>query len=57
MLRRPAFVLRSSAFMQTLAAAPLRWFVGPGVDDPVWVATVFPRTRDRRRTTDMSRHS
>ena len=24
-----------------------RWFVGLGVDDPVWVATVFSKNRDR----------
>jgi len=23
-----------------------RWFVGPGVDDPVWVPTVFSKNRD-----------
>ena len=32
-----------------------RWFVGLGVDDPVWVATVFTKNRDRLLTTDMSR--
>ncbi len=32
-----------------------RWFVGPGIDDTVWVATVFTRNRDRLLTTDMSR--
>ena len=33
-----------------------RWFVGLGVDDPVWVPTVFTEgTRDRLLTTDMSR--
>jgi hypothetical protein len=32
-----------------------RWFVGLGVDDPVWVATVFSKNRDRLLTTDMSR--
>ena len=25
-----------------------RWFVGLGVDDPVWVPTVFSKNRDRR---------
>jgi transposase len=24
-----------------------RWFVGLGVDDPIWVPTVFTRNRDR----------
>jgi len=32
-----------------------RWFVGLGIDDPVWVATVFTKNRDRLLTTDMSR--
>ena len=32
-----------------------RWFVGLGVDDAVWVATVFTKNRDRLLTTDMSR--
>ena len=32
-----------------------RWFVGLGVDDPVWVATVFTKNRDRLLTTEMSR--
>jgi transposase len=31
-----------------------RWFVGLGIDDPVWVPTVFTRNRDRLLTTDMS---
>ena len=31
------------------------WFVGLGVDDPVWVPTVFTKNRDRLLTTDMSR--
>ena len=33
----------------------LRWFVGLGVDDPVWVPTVFTKNRDRLLTTEMSR--
>jgi hypothetical protein len=33
----------------------LRWFVGHGIDDPVWVPTVFTKNRDRLLTTDMSR--
>jgi len=33
----------------------LRWFVGLGIDDPVWVPTVFTKNRDRLLTTDMSR--
>ena len=32
-----------------------RWFAGLGVDDPVWVPTVFTKNRDRLMTTDMSR--
>mgnify|MGYP000237622016 CR=1 FL=1 len=32
-----------------------RWFVGLGIDDPVWVPTTFTKNRDRLLTTDMSR--
>jgi len=32
-----------------------RWFVGLGIDDPVWVPTVFSKNRDRLLTTDMLR--
>ena len=32
-----------------------RWFVGLGVDDLVWVPTVFTKNRDRLMTTEMSR--
>ena len=32
-----------------------RWFVGLGVDDGIWVPTVFTKNRDRLLTTDMSR--
>jgi transposase len=32
-----------------------RWFVGLGIDDPVWVPTVFCKNRDRLLTTEMSR--
>jgi len=32
-----------------------RWFVGLGIDDLVWVPTVFSKNRDRLLTTDMSR--
>lgn len=31
-----------------------RWFVGLGVDDPVWVPTVFTKNRDRLLNTEMS---
>jgi transposase len=31
-----------------------RWFVGLGIDDPVWVPTVFTRNRNRLLTTEMS---
>lgn len=31
-----------------------RWFVGLGIDDQVWVPTVFTKNRDRLLTTDMS---
>ena len=33
----------------------LRWFVGLGIDDAVWVPTVFTKNRDRLLTTEMSR--
>ena len=33
-----------------------RWFVGLGIDDPVWVATVFTKNRDRLLTAAMSRN-
>lgn len=32
-----------------------RWFVGLGIDGPVWVPTVFTKNRDRLLSTDMSR--
>src|SRR5262245_44828654 len=32
-----------------------RWFVGLGIDDPVWVATVFTKNRDRLLNTDVAR--
>ena len=32
-----------------------RWFVGLGIDDTIWVPTVFTKNRDRLLTTDMSR--
>ena len=32
-----------------------RWFVGPGIDDGVWVPTVFTKNRDRLLSTEMSR--
>ena len=32
-----------------------RSFVGLGVDDPIWVPTVFAKNRDRLLTTDISR--
>ena len=32
-----------------------RWFVGLGIDDPVWVPTVFTKNRGRLLTTEMSR--
>ena len=32
-----------------------RWFVGLGIDDPVWVPTVFTKNRDRLLTTEMAR--
>src|SRR6056297_1306873 len=32
-----------------------RWFVGLGIDEAVWVPTVFTKNRDRLLTTDMSR--
>ncbi|QRZ13262.1 IS5 family transposase [Paracoccus methylovorus] len=32
-----------------------RWFVRLGIDDAIWVPTVFTKNRDRLLTTDMSR--
>ncbi|NVO23776.1 IS5 family transposase [Donghicola mangrovi] len=32
-----------------------RWFVGLGIDDSVWVPTLFTKNRDRLLNTDMSR--
>jgi transposase len=32
-----------------------RWFVGLGIDEPVWVPTVFSKNRGRLLTTEMSR--
>src|SRR3990172_9564706 len=32
-----------------------RWFVELGIDDPVWVPTVFSKNRDRLLTTDIAR--
>jgi hypothetical protein len=32
------------------------WFVGLGIDDPVWVPTVFTKNRDWLLTTEMSRN-
>lgn len=32
-----------------------RWFVGLGIDDQVWVPTVFTKNRDRLLNTEMSR--
>lgn len=32
-----------------------RWFVGLGIDDPVWVPSVFSKNRDRLLTTDIAR--
>ena len=32
-----------------------RWFVGLGIDDAVWVATVFTKNRDRLLNTDIAR--
>lgn len=32
-----------------------RWFVGLGIDDQVWVPTVFTKNRDRLLSTEMSR--
>lgn len=31
-----------------------RWFIGLGIDDPVWVATVFTKNRDRLMEADIS---
>ena len=32
-----------------------RWFVGLGIDDPVWVPTMFTKNRDRLLNTDIAR--
>jgi transposase len=32
-----------------------RWFVGLGIDDPVWVPTVFTKNRDRLLNTEVAR--
>ena len=32
-----------------------RWFVGLGIDEPVWVPTVFSKNRDRLLTTNIAR--
>jgi transposase len=32
-----------------------RWFVGLGIDDPVWVPTVFSKNRDRLLTAEVAR--
>jgi transposase len=32
-----------------------RWFVGLGIDDPVWVATVFTKNRDRLLNAEIAR--
>jgi transposase len=32
-----------------------RWFVGLGVDEPVWVRTVFTKNRDRLLEADVAR--
>ena len=32
-----------------------RWFGGLGIDDPVWVPTVFSKNRDRLLSTEISR--
>jgi transposase len=31
-----------------------RWFVGLGIDDPVWDATVFSKNRDRLLNTEIA---
>ena len=51
------FSVRSERqLMEQMQYNPMfRWFVGLGIDDPVWVATVFTKNRDRLLTTDMSR--
>jgi len=32
-----------------------RWFVGLGMDQPIWVPTVFTKNRDRLLTQDLAR--
>jgi len=33
-----------------------RWFVGLGVDDPVWIPTVFSKNRDRLLKAEVARN-
>jgi transposase len=51
------FSIRSDRqLMEQMRYNPLLgWFVGLGIDDPVWVPTVFTKNRDRLLTADMSR--
>jgi transposase len=51
------FSIRSERqLMEQLAYNLLfRWFVGLSIDEPVWVATVFSKNRDRLLNTEMSR--
>ena len=50
------FSIRSEAqLMEQLQYNLLfRWFVGLSIDEPVWVATVFTKNRDRLLNTEMS---
>jgi transposase len=34
-----------------------RWFVGLGVDDPIWVPTVFSKNRDRLLEAEVARRA
>src|SRR5271166_3865305 len=53
----PAFyTIRSERqLMEQLDYNLYRWFVGLGVDEPVWVPTVFSKNRDRLLEADVAR--
>jgi transposase len=51
------FSVRSERqLMEHMEYIPLfRWFLGLGINDAIWVPTVFSKIRDRLLTTEMSR--
>jgi transposase len=56
-LRQILFSVRSELQLMEQMQYDLlfRWFVGFGIDDAVWVPTVFTKNRDRLLSTEMSR--